>query len=169
MAIKAKLETKIWFRALKVLFRTIMILLLLVIIFFWYFSGTTHDVDTTMSYVLCNGTEHIVELTNLEKEYLAEYQVHYFVDGSDSQVRINKECYAAYSNKDPNYATSDEIVFFRRMQQNSDNKLYTVKNLVATTNHHWDYLLYALLIEFFIYKIVSLTGLYVFGGKEALN
>lgn len=167
MSVKTELETKIWFRALKIVFMTMMVFLLFLTVFSWYLIGNTRELDTTISYALCNGTNHVVELSDIEKDYLAKYQAHYFMEGSDLQVRINKECYAAYSNKDPNYATKDEIVFFRQMQQNSDNKLYTIRNLIPVNDRHWDYLLYALIVEFLLYKIISYIGLYISGGKEA--
>lgn len=138
-------------------------------VFFWYNSKTV-ETDTSNAYFTCNYLgANSYNLNESEKQELKNLSMHYFFKGTPGNIRVSEECYKVYSGgKEAKYASEFSINLFKSMNENSDGKVYTISGIEHYDNWHVDEVLIALLIELVLMWIIKYTGLYIFGGREAI-
>jgi len=189
------LEKKVSFRIAKVFF----ILLALVVfgstLAMW--SVSIHKTyDTKNAYVTCtNEPFKRIDLTEDEKNSLS---IHYgsYSSSDDGLDRIYKECKrtapvvfstktaaqalaeiraenraAALATMDPGkairFAEIDQKL--KEREEKKENPGYTIHGVEEGKNYNFGFWLLVILIEFGIFFALMRAGLYVFGGKEAMN
>ena len=169
MATRPELEKKFVFRFAKVTGIVLAVIVLGLTLLIWYATKETiRNID--QAYFVCNFSSTSHQLTSGEKEILRVLGLNTFARGSEENTRLSKECYKEYSGgKDPEMATQSDIAMFREFTDGADERTYTIQGIKQEEDWHWGYLMLALLIEYGIFVGLRNTGLYVAGGKEALE
>ncbi|MBM3272105.1 hypothetical protein FJY94_02365 [Candidatus Kaiserbacteria bacterium] len=168
MTTAVELENLWVFRLLKVTFVIALFIVVGLTLVIWYSSVGTR-LDASSAYIVCNhAPEKKFDLSASERIYLETFKHQVFDKGSDAQIRINKLCYADYSNKDPDTASSFDIDLFRQMEQGTDGKIYVISGINEKYDWQLQGLFIALIVEALIFATIRFVGLYILGGKEAL-
>lgn len=168
MATKKELERKPLFRLAKVIYGFFSAIILLATVGA-IFLFKSEKLDTATAYVSCNSLAARVELTDSEKEELA-LNNGIFRTGTPTKGRINKACYTIYSGgKDPEAASSMDIALFKEMEAGTDGNVYKVEGTKKIHDYHVGVFIIVFLIELAVLNILRRTGLYIAGGKEALD
>lgn len=163
MTTKEHLEKKTSFRVAKVFFILSAIFVVGVTLAIWgALINKIYEVKS--AYAVCNQlpSEHIA-LTDEEKAELR-------LDINTSLTRINNEC---YKNKAP--IEDSNLTTTQAIQRNLDiyrathgANLYSIQEFQEGKDYHLGYFALTLIIEVGIFFVLRRTGLYIFGGKEAI-
>lgn len=168
MATKHELERKPLFRLIKVLFWISALIVVGLTIGIWYMIAS-QNVDASQAYFVCNGQTTKHPLSQSQKSYIQTFHTTTFAADQNTidEGSVNMTCYQEYSGKDPNTATNAEIQDFRTWQTGSNGVVYTIGGIQH--NWYWGWLVGILIAEYFIFQILKTLGLYVAGGREALE
>jgi hypothetical protein len=168
MTTKHELERYSLFRLAKVVFWILVATVVGLTLFIWY-AVASQGVDASHAYFVCNGGHTQHSLTPSQQGYIQTYNADSFKNDLDDTDKENANmiCYQEYSGKDPTSATITDVQNFREFQSGSNGAVYTIHGVEH--NWYWSYLLGALLAEYILFLLVKTAGLYVAGGKEALE
>jgi len=168
MTTKYELEKNSLFRLTKVVFWILVATVVGLTLLIWY-AVASQGADASHAYFVCDGGHTQHSLTPSQQSYIQTYNADSFKnDSNDSDKEsANMTCYQEYSGTDPNSATSADIQNFRDFQTGSNGAVYTIQGVEH--NWYWNYLLGGLLFEYVLFQLVKTAGLYVAGGKEALE
>lgn len=170
MATKNELEEKTLFRLSKVVYISVVVIIVLVTLVVWS-SLKENKIDTSRAYFTCNSLGNDPQaLTDAEKTLLQNDKSYIFEKGTPENVRLSKECYKIYSGgKNPDLATSFDIQLFNEMQKGDNGKVYVIQGINQYTDYHFGYLFIVLFVEYIIFTLIKIGGLYIFGGKQAIS
>lgn len=170
MATKDELEERPLFRAAKIGFGLSAFIIVGLTLLVWY-ATAEKTFDFSKAYIQCNGLpEGKYELTDGQRKAIESSYNHGLVSSSPESIQASKTCYGEYSGgKDPDLATSFDIQLFVEMQKGSGGEVYTIEGIQEGMNYHWDWLCYFLFGEYLIYQVLKAGGLYIAGGREALD
>jgi hypothetical protein len=168
MATKHELERKPLFRFTKVLFWISAIIVIGLTVVVWYVIASS-GVDASQAYFVCNGQTTQHPLTQSQQNYIQTFHASTFRNAPNDvdNEGVHKTCYQEYSGKNPELATNAEVQDFRSWETGSNGDVYAVQGIHH--DWHWSWLIGALVVEYIIFQLLKNLGLYIAGGKEALD
>lgn len=159
---KNKLESKAWFRLVKVLFIFTYLLTLLVIFIFAYYSRPQSIIDTYNSKIICdNGKKYLAGENNIEV-----FKVKYAIDGyyETEKDKVSLLCLGYEHGFVPDFITDAEM-----SKIENKNQLYKIEIVNKSDGSWWSYIGYIILALFtasLIFEIIRRTFLYIVSGKK---